>query len=177
MSVARGQRSGDTDQARSCRAHGFTLIELLVVVAIIGILVGIMLPAIGGVKIKAQIKKAESEVKSLASACRAYHVEYGYWPANPSSGGLWAENNYEVIRDLLAANSSGRNPRGINFIESTNTTTAWGDPFRSNMPYRISISVVGNSVRVWSCGPNGVDENGDFDSKAIPPRDDIEVTN
>jgi type II secretion system protein G len=151
------------------------LIELLVVVAIIGILVGIMLPAIGGVKIKAQIKKAEADVKALASACRAYHVEYGYWPGDPANRGVnsfWTANNNVVINQLIARG----NDRKINFIESVPDQT-WVDPFRSNMPYRISISVDDDSVRVWSCGPNGVDDDGFFKPKDTPPKDDIEVKN
>jgi prepilin-type N-terminal cleavage/methylation domain-containing protein len=144
---------------------GFTLIELLTVIAIIGILAGIMLPAIIGFQMKTKIKKAETEVKSIATAIRAYHTEYTRWPANPSGGGVWSNDNYTVLRCLVAGVAGNGNDQNINFFELTNTTSsfAYCDPFKSNMPYRIRIDVTGNYVRVWSCGQNCVDNGAGGD--------------
>lgn len=165
------QRAGSGRCSVTPASFGFTLLELLVVVAIIGILVGIMLPAIGGVKIKAQIKKAESGVKSLAVACRAYHTEYGYWPLARGDRGmdtppeaLLTSTNNEFMTRLTALAFHEENPRSINFIEwqaPLPGEPGMVDPFRSNQAYRVSIKVSDNSVTVWSFGPDGVNGGGD----------------
>lgn len=137
---------------------GFTLLELLAVIAILGMLFAILFPAIAGVKMKAKIKKAETEVKSLATAIRAYHTEYTRWPVNPNAGGTWSNNNQQVLECLVGAHTN--NSRRITFIELTGPITTMCDPFASNMPYRIVIDVLGKTVKVWSCGENCVDERG-----------------
>jgi len=67
---------------RGLRAKsGFTLIELLVVIAIIGILAGLLLPAIAAARRYAVIVKARNDVKQIETAWRAYYTEYQHWPS------------------------------------------------------------------------------------------------
>ncbi len=150
------------ERSQRVEGWGFTLIELLTVIAIIGILAGIMLPAIIGFRGKTTAKRAETEVKSLATAIRAFHTEYTLWPANPAVGGVWSNNNSLVLACLVSGGSG--NTRNINFFELTNSAAStFCDPFKSNMPYRIRIDVTGNYVRVWSCGPDCVDNGAGGD--------------
>lgn len=91
------------------RPKGFTLVELLIVIAIIGILMALLFPAVGSAILAARRAQARNDAVQIVNACRAYETEYGV--------GVWGTNTYtQVDGDLLAA-LMGTNARRIIFLE------------------------------------------------------------
>jgi len=61
---------------------GFTLIELLIVIAILGILAGVVVYAVGGSTDKAKKSSCTTERDTIDTALEAYKADVGTYPAN-----------------------------------------------------------------------------------------------
>ncbi|MFZ4681645.1 MAG: type II secretion system protein [Terrimicrobiaceae bacterium] len=118
------------------KRFAFTLIELLIVIAIIGILMALLFPAVNGALEAARRAKAKNDVVQLAIAVKAYQTEYGKLPTQTvsyddgpeASQGWFQGNNDEIIRVLTGENYNNLNPRKIVFFEAKPAKGTAGAP-------------------------------------------------
>lgn len=156
---------------RSLR-NAFTLIELLVVVAIIGILVGILTPALQSSMERAKRARVQSDTRSIENAIRAFYQEYSKLPlpdsdqgrADAAYSGTGNSGGYgspvttsRAILNRLTTN----NPRRIIFLEVPGGATdgtfldAWGTQYAVALDNDYN-GVLTNTVASFGFGTNRV---------------------
>ncbi len=165
----------------SLKQRAFTLVELLTVIAIIAVLMGLLFPAVNGVRDSAKKTQATNDATQLVNAVKAFYTEYGRYPLPTGASGedftYDAGNPNQTLIRILTAKETATpmlNPRKIVFLEppAAKETGRYGVEFGSNgapssdfldpwgTPYRVRIdSDYNNSVRELGTGnllTNGV---------------------
>lgn len=98
------------------------MVELLVVMAIIGILMVIMFPAIGSARKAAMRNKAKSDIKTLHAAIKSFKNEYDRYPLHGTEVPDKTDINYNdhdgnaLLVSSLRGDLENDNPREIGFI-------------------------------------------------------------
>lgn len=88
-----------------------TLIELLVVISIIGVLAGLILPAVGNVKKKARVVQAQKDMADMKGAISVYQHDYSRLPASTNAT-TWAASyngdfTYGTINNPVTGTGTG----------------------------------------------------------------------
>jgi general secretion pathway protein G len=67
---------------------GFTLIELLIVIVVLGILMSMAVPALSGVKNKADTAVAKADLHNIMQSLEMYYMDQGEYPGQGTKGDL-----------------------------------------------------------------------------------------
>jgi len=105
---------------KSIRKSRFTLIELLVVIGIIGILTGILLPAISGSMKEGKKTKVRATCNQIALAVEGYLNDYGSLPIDPLITTDVGSTQSPITTSLLNI-LGGDNARSKSFFQNTGT--------------------------------------------------------
>ena len=157
--------------------YGFTLIEMLVVVAIIGILMGALFPAMSAGFRNARRGRAQHEISGLVAAIKSYHSEYNKWPC--PENGTDDQTFYDANGNASAADAQAKvinlltnNPSKVRFLDVSASSLTngfyvdpWGHPYviamDTDFDNHCKIKTVGKftgtnvlnkGVCVWSWG-------------------------
>jgi len=109
----------------------FTLIELLTVIAIIAILMGLLIPALGPSKTVARKAYAKNDLIQLVTAVKSFYTDYGVYPiastyasdvefAGPGDASNDNSAAINVLRALEPAASSTINTRKTIYLDVPN---------------------------------------------------------
>lgn len=126
---------------RADRARGFTLIELLAVIAIIGILVALLLPAVQAAREASRRAQCANNLKQLALAMHNYELTYSSFPMGGTQ-----DSDFSVQARLLP------------YIEQTNlqdqldfTQPAFSGTWSGKTPNPLFADAFATQVAVFLC--------------------------
>jgi prepilin-type N-terminal cleavage/methylation domain-containing protein len=117
--------------------RAFTMTEMLTVIAVIGVLLALLFPAIKSSILKAETNKAQVAISSLATALKAYYTEYGQWPiAYVLPTTVPTPSPYEdfIVDHNVIALLSGQDPSSPTYPGGANPL-AWCDTGRNGLAY------------------------------------------
>ena len=154
---------------RNRKTRGFTLVEVILVITIIGILATVFVLTIGSRPDKAKIGIAETQVGIIVSRLEEYKLAVGEYPTE-EQGGIKALLTKPTFEDeTLGGKWAGP------YIKKKQLKDPWGEELGYEVIAAEDDGASGETVHVWSYGPNKTDDNGDGDDiKSWEDEDDVE---
>lgn len=138
------------------RKNAFTLIELLIVIVIIGVLVGLVAPALLSSKNNAKIQRRDTDKTTLAAAAWNYRHEYGRWPCSKEPTGDPNKDDDDLTVDQsdflthMKDNADKNNPRQVHFVNwsdyITDDVTGYVIDPVSRAPYGIGLNFAADKM-------------------------------
>jgi general secretion pathway protein G len=119
--------------------HGFTLLELLVVIAILGLLIGLVAPAVLRQLGNARTSVAKQSIERIASILDMYKLDVGSYPTTDQGLRALAERPTDV--------SNWNGP----YVKGGVPLDAWNHPY----VYRDPSTRAGHDFDLCSEGPSG----------------------
>ncbi|MBN2449895.1 MAG: type II secretion system major pseudopilin GspG [Lentisphaeria bacterium] len=107
--------------SRRLRRHYFSLMEIMIVIVIIGMIAGLVGPALMNKLTKAKITTAKAQIEILENACKDYHLDLSEYPRS---------------LDDLIANSGNAKWDGPYLDPPKIPVDPWGEPFHYENPGR-----------------------------------------
>jgi prepilin-type N-terminal cleavage/methylation domain-containing protein len=98
--------------ARPRPGPGFTLVELLVVMGIIGLLIGLLIPAVNAAIVATRVAATKNIIEGLDSGCQAFHSDWGCFPPSKVVGSNSQQGASALPYYLLGWQSTGSAPFG-----------------------------------------------------------------
>jgi prepilin-type N-terminal cleavage/methylation domain-containing protein len=88
-------------RGRLTRRRGFTLIELLAVIAIISLLIGLLVPAVGQIRLRAKRVATQNLHGQLGKGCEQFRTEFSRYPkshgGNPFEASSYSGNPSTIL--------------------------------------------------------------------------------
>jgi prepilin-type N-terminal cleavage/methylation domain-containing protein len=154
-------------QLYAFQSRGFSLMEILVVIAIIGILVSVVMPAVNSGRDKALVAATVSDLQSMKSAMEILYNDTGYYPNGATDlcrTTLPADNEIDLSLDDAGILANGSAWGGWSGPYTGGAIDKWGNPYYLDEDYQCLAATEGckgiddagtDSSVIVSCGPNG----------------------